>query len=100
MYFITTIEHLPKGNYKDMGSTRCVGYYKTFEDANECVVNNNGDIWEYLYDYCVIEKIEEGLYRYAFDNDRHFYKFNLEIKKYDPIDAPEEFDGIVGLSIG
>lgn len=100
MYFITTIKHLPEGNYKDMGSTRCVGYYETFSDADESVKNNCCDIWETVYDYCMIEKVEAGLYQYAVDDNRWLYKFNLKTKKYEPIKISEEFDGICGLGIG
>jgi hypothetical protein len=102
MYFITTIEKLPnlKGN-TTCGATRCVGYYETFNEANETVINNECDICEYLYDYCVIEKVSPGLYQYAMRGiDRWFYKFNDETKQYDPIDEPEEFAHLVGLGIG
>ena len=68
MYFITTIGHLPEGNYKDMGSTRCVGYYENFNDADETVRNNRCDIWETIYDYCMIEKVDEGLNSYYVDS--------------------------------
>jgi hypothetical protein len=100
MYFITTIAHLPEGEYKDMGDRRCVGYCYTFEGANIIVTENRGDIWETIYDYCVIEKVESGIYKYAFGEDRKFYKFNLNARKYEPIDEPEEFKNVTGLGIG
>lgn len=101
MYFITTIEHLPEGEYKNMGDRRCVGYFETFDEADESVLNNNCDIWETIYDYCVVEKIKSGIYQYSFnEKDRLFYKFNMKTRKYDPINTPKEFEGIVGLSIG
>lgn len=98
MYFITTIEHLPK-DYSIPGS-RCVGYYSNFEDANCAVRSNFGDIHEYLYDYCVIEKVEEGIYKYALKEERWFYKFNGNTREYEYIDEPEEFAHQCGFGIG
>jgi hypothetical protein len=105
MYFITTIEHLPQGDYMEMGDTRCIGYYNNFEKAEEAVINNYCDIWETCYNYCVIEKIPEGLYQYAVgskyaDNDRWFYKYNKETNQYNFIEEPIEFEHLCGLAIG
>ncbi len=99
MYFITTLERLPSDNVYDCGAMRCVGYYDTFEAAETTVVNNNCDICEYLYNYCVIEKIEQGLYRYALEGGRWFYKYNFE-GTYDKIEEPEEFKHIAGFALG
>ena len=104
MYFITTIEHLPKGDYLSMGDCRCVGYYNDFNKSEEAVINNYCNIWETIYDYCVIESILEGLYQYAhgikYGEDRWFYKFNKENKKYEKINEPIEFEHVCGLAIG
>lgn len=99
MYFITTIERLPDV-VESYGCTRCVGYYESFKDAEDSVINNDFNIFEYLYDYCVIEKIEQGIYKYSGQNNRWFYKFNLDTKNYEYIKEPEEFKHMCGFSIG
>lgn len=43
------------------GYSHCFGYYKNFKFATQAVHNNYGDINETIYDYVVIEYIEEGL---------------------------------------
>ena len=47
LYFITTMTKLEdiKG-YLETGATRTVGYYETWEDAEQCVLTNNCDIFE------------------------------------------------------
>ena len=90
MYFITTIE-TKKGDVKD---TRCVGYFKTFEDAEQAVIKNACDIWETCYDYAVIERIPFGLYPEIGDpnTERWYYKYNVETNKYELMDeVPKDF---------
>jgi len=93
MYFVTTIDS------KD-GDTRCVGYYSTFEKANEAVLDNACDIWETCYDYAVIENIPEGLYQYDFKPI--WYKWNDIEEIYEKIDErPTCIDKcLIGFAIG
>lgn len=92
MYFITTIDS------KD-GDTRCVGYFSTFEKAEEIILDNVGDIWETCYDYAVIENIEEGLYQY--DHDAVWYKWDDLNEKYEKIkEIPEQYKKLIGFAIG
>lgn len=92
MYFLTTLDS------KD-DDTRCVGYFKTFEEAEEIVLSNTYDIWETCYDYAVIENIPEGLYQYDFHPI--WYKYNKLTGGYIKCDRPN-FVGAtsVGYSIG
>lgn len=99
MYFITTIGKLPSQDTYDCGDNRCVGYFDTFVETEKTVINNYCDIYECMYEYCVIEKIETGLYRYAFEGNRWFYKYNFD-GKYEKIKEPEEFKYIAGFAIG
>lgn len=48
-----------------IGEKRTVGWFKSFEEAEEIVKHNLGDIWEEIYLYCVIEEIQSGLYPYT-----------------------------------
>ena len=92
MYFITIIDS--KDNDK-----RCVGYFDTFEKAEEAVLDNACDINETCYDYCVIENVPEGLYQYDFKPT--WYKWNDLDEVYEKIDyVPEPFKNIIGFCIG
>lgn len=99
MYFITTIE-TKKGDVKD---TRCVGYFKTFEEAEQAVIKNACDIWETCYDYAVIENIKEGLYQYDFNPT--WYKYHKLTSGYVKCEQPDFVNpkggvGMIGYAIG
>lgn len=94
MYFITTIQ-LKDGQ---LGYTRCIGYFKTFEKAEYIVLNNVGDIEETIYNYCVIENIPEGVYQY--DQNAKWYKFNDLDEVYRPCEKPKELNHLIGFGIG
>ena len=94
MYFITTIQF--KNN--KLEDSRCVGYFKTFEEAEHIVINNIGDIEETIYNYCVIENIPEGIYKY--DQNAKWYKFNDLDEVYEPCEIPEKLDKYVGFALG
>jgi hypothetical protein len=96
MYFITTLTDCSDNNY----SSRCVGYVKDKEVAIDLVENNIYDIFETIYHYAVIERIPEGIYQYALDDDAIWFKFNIETEKYEQISKPKELEHICGFSIG
>lgn len=96
MYFITTV-HLNK-EIKDSISTRCVGYYKDLEEAKKVVKNNKCDIFECLYEYAVIEKVEEGLYQLP--KEEYWFKINDDFNGYKEIEKPNEFKGWAVFGIG
>ena len=115
MYFITTLqlgkrsddpkwnELIREGLKSDIlketyiKESRCVGYFNSYEEAEEIVTGNYGDLYEEgYYQYAVIENIPEGLYQYDFEPV--FFKWdNGEFKKCD---RPEGLENICGLSIG
>jgi len=79
---------------RNIGCTRSPCFKHTFEEAEEVVLNNIGDIWETCYDYAVIEEIDSKLYpRYI---TRKFYKYNQNIGGYEAI---EELDCIKHMLI-
>ena len=94
MYFITTIQ-IKDGQ---LGYTRCIGYFKTFEKAKHIVLNNVGDIEETIYNYCVIENIPDGIYQY--DQNAKWYKFNDLDEVYKPCEKPKELNHLIGFGIG
>ena len=98
MYFITGIEKLDK-DYGIKG-TRCFGYYKTFEEADQAVKCNSCDINETIYDFAVIEFIEDGLHSICLEDNRWFYMFNYIFGIYERIEEPEEVKHFCNFSIG
>lgn len=92
MYFVTTIDTLEDDN-------RCVGYFKTFEEAEHVVLDNVCDIWETCYNFVVIENIKEGLYQY--DYDAKWYEWNYDKKRYEKTDKiPGAYQDQIGFAIG
>ena len=92
MYFITTID----SRDDDM---RCVGYYSTFEKAEEAVLDNACDINETCYNYVVIENVGEGLYQY--DQDAIWYQWDDLNEEYKRMERkPDKYKNQVGFGIG
>lgn len=97
MYFITTIQE-KNGKIKD---SRCVGYLKSEYEAVRIVTNNSYDIFENLYNYVVIEKLEEGIYQY--DQNPQWFELYTDVEgnpKYRKIEKPEWTCGFCGFGIG
>lgn len=96
MYFITTIET----KKSEVSDTRCVGYFNTFEKAENAVLYNSCDIWETCYDYAVIENIPEGLYQYDFHPT--WYKYHKPTNGYMKCEQPDFVKAVnnVGYAIG
>lgn len=97
MYFITAFEDIDD-DWGTKGSSRCFGYYKSREKADNAVYHNVCDINETIYDYVVIEYIGEGIH--AISEQRWFYKFNYNTRQYYPILEPEGFKNICNIAIG
>jgi hypothetical protein len=95
MYFITTVEEKDG----DIVDRRCVGYVDTLCEAEKIVVNNEYDIFEYCYNYAVIEAIPSGVYQY--DQAARWYRivFKEENSYYERIEKPKWAD-TVGWAIG
>ncbi len=81
MYFVTTIKNVSK-DFINYDNIRTVGFYSKFEDAEYTVLNNACDINEGMYDYAIIEELDEGLY--PFSQKSFLYKFDYRIGKYNP----------------
>lgn len=96
MYFITTIEELEDGCHPK--GTRTVGYRSDLSVAIETVENNVCDIWEYLYEYAVIEELGEGLYPEV--KKRILFKFNHDKNKYEQISLDFPYVGWQAANIG
>ena len=98
MYFITGFtkyEIDEKTKMPNIGYARTFGYYVNSNDAKEAVKYNYSDIFESMYDYMVIEHIEEGLYTPA--SGRLFFKWNHEKREYEEIELIEDHCGNYAL---
>ena len=100
MWFITVMEKLEPDEvgWPDFGCTRTPGYYECYEDCKHAIINNVCDIWEYCYDFAVMEHYHPGVYPYV--DHREWFKFDREAWKYLPIPEPEFCKHIGNIAIG
>jgi hypothetical protein len=102
MYFITAMTNILTEETKfnsdkaKQNSERCFGYYKEKEKAVNAVETNLYDMWETIYNYIVIENVEEGVHPFA--KVVGWYKYNKELNKYEPIKI--ERTGFSNYSMG
>lgn len=100
IYTVTTFSALPDWKSYEPYESRCVGWFATFEDADNAVRKNNGDIYEVgSYPFAIIEKVDEGLYGTS-THERTVYEFNRETEMYDPIHEPECLKHLCGFGMG
>ncbi len=98
IYTITMFEDLSTKEGCFTKASRCVGFYEDFYKAEKSVINNDMDIMECLYEYAIIEEINEGLYPYS--SPRRVYRFNDGNKKFELIDTPTYLRHVYGATIG
>lgn len=100
MYFITVFEkcELNKTGFPDMGVQRTCGYYRDHITAVYALHENWTDMREGMYDYALIEDIEEGLAPYILD--RQWFKWYDERKGYFEIDDPECVKYLMNFALG
>lgn len=99
VYFVTGITCEDKETeYKGYRGRRCFGYFPTFEEAKDAVLNNRCDIFEYIHEYAVIEKVEDGIHQ--IDLNPTWYKWNVEKGDYEKTEEPDFAKGYVGWGIG
>jgi len=74
----------------------CVGYYAQLEDAIQAITNNSDNIHKSIYNYAVIEQIDQGIH---IERQKEiWFKWNDEYKHYEPADKPREIKNIVNIS--
>lgn len=83
----------------EFGHERTVGFYTNFLDAYSTVHNNVGDLCETIYNYAMIEEVEEGLYGSA-GMRTWWFKYNQDTGTYDEIPIPEFCKNKFGFTIG
>ena len=65
------------------------GYYYSFEEAEQAVLNNVTDLHKDYYNLMLIEEIYPGLVGRC--ENVYFYEWDSKNKKYVGIDRPESF---------
>lgn len=100
MWFITVFQKVEPDDrwFAEFGAQRTWGYYSERETAVQALHENWTDMWEYLYDYAVLEYMEEGLAPCALD--RQWYKFDQERWGYFEIEEPECVKHLVNFALG
>lgn len=68
------------------------GFYYSFEEAEEVVVNNWTDLYEGCYNIMIIEELLPGITNNF--EETSFYCWNKEFQCYELIDRPKEFEHI------
>ena len=82
VFFITTIDVIEKEN--KAFTWRTPGFRYSLEEAKEVVEKNMCDIFEYCYEYAVIEELEP--YLYPERKNVWWYKWDNEKEKYCPVE--------------
>ena len=84
-------------------SNRCWGWFPTFEDAEEVILNNITDIFEYYYHYAVIEEMPPGPCRTGKQMAWYEADYNVTEKprpRIAKIETPKEFERVFNFGIG
>lgn len=94
-----------KGNKYKLGD-RVWGWCKTFQEAEDIVINNLTDIFEYMYNFACIEEVPEGVLPRAVV--KQWYKAKFDVSKIETgpypevtkCDTPEIFKHGINFSMG
>jgi len=100
MFYITCFEKIEinKNDWTDIGAQRTFGYYSDKATTFKAVKENWCDLFEYLYEYAVIENIPEGIHPMC--EERWFFKFNQKTREFEPIEEPIEFEHLINFALG
>ena len=93
MYFITCFQKdgTEKLNNKpNFGAMRTFGYLESYEEAEKALNENWCDMYECLYRYSVIEKIEPGKVKDVVcdEKDRKWFQYDGEKDGFFKLDEP------------
>ena len=97
LYTVTTIWE-KKGT---LMSKSCLAACVTLDRAKDIIENNEGDIFETVYNLAVIEIIESDTL-YSYGKERWWYQWEGDLKtgKYISIECPERYKNVSGFGIG
>ena len=101
-WFITSIiskETIARHPYYKSTRSRTFGFYEKYNEALTAVLENRCDMVECLYDYLVMEYIEEGIHPMVIHD--FWFKWNDEQRKWVELEKrPEEYIGITNWGLG
>ena len=100
MWFITVMEKCePDEQFlANLGDKRTWGYFKDHDTAVQALHENWTDMWEFCYDYAVLEKADEGICPNC--GERQWFKFDREHNGYFEIEEPECVKHICNFALG
>ena len=100
MFFITCFSRRENGESEspDFSDMRTFGYFDSFEACNQALHENWCDMHECLYEFAVIEQIEQGIHPHAKEMD--WYRWDNEKCGFFEIDKPTETNGYCNYAIG
>lgn len=105
IYTITMLETIVPSdsanlqNWPEFKDRRCVGFYKTYNDAIYATIVC--DLHREQYEYCIIEEIEEGVFKPP--SNRWLLKREGTDKSnyiYVPIEEPKLIEHVRNFGIG
>lgn len=99
IYTITvfqTLKPTSESNLIDFGSRRCVGWYKSKDEAANAVENNFSDMHDYIYNYAIIEEMDMGVK--LPDISRSLYKWDNTC--YKQVEIPKSLYRYSNFGIG
>lgn len=100
MWFITSvIKDLDHPERRRMGlDHRTFGFYQERQEACIAIEENRGNMEECLYNYLVLEEINEGIHPEV--QTELWYHWSEEHRKWMPCTKPSEFIAIVNWALG
>lgn len=78
--------------------TRTFGFKNSYADAYKAICANDGNMQECLYDYLVLEYIEEGIHPMVLS--KKWFKWDKDNNKWIEYIAPEELKNITNFALG
>jgi hypothetical protein len=97
---ITRIEEDSNGRYTlpfpTFGDRRCVGYFDNIEDALINISESGYELRDHMYDYCIIEEYEQGLF--SISSNRYLFKRDGD--RYIQVDEPITINKVTNFAMG
>jgi len=89
MFFITCFSKCKKNENErfDTGYTRTFGYFDNLEICRRALHENWCDMHEYLYEFAVVEYIEQGIHSHA--KEMAWFRWDDEKEGFFEINKPE-----------
>lgn len=78
---------------------RTFGFYDKYQDAYKAIIENRGNMSECLYDYLIVEYIEQGIHPEV--HTEEWWWWVEKNKRWENgIEKPENFKSIINWALG